>query len=636
MLRGESEVDIQKANRYEAVRSSTSSVVDDAMDDLSEVETPALTVRPITAYEWQESANIEFELSHAVNHDMEIEFYVITSDSALEGYDVEQADGERTVTIKAGKTQAIYELGLIDNIFAEEDESLGLLLADSDDFINDQGLMELFIIDDDLRYVAGDVYISTSVVDYEVGSPTEVYGLTSTSLSEIVLNEDGTSTNTAWVTGLSGAAGFVTLETNGDGYSDFAIVQNTSSASTLALYESSVSAETYAVSYALTDSIDITSINADLVSAIGLEWGDINGDDLNDYIVGDAAGHTVALLGSNDASSPSTWTSVSTASSGDGSITRSNFVAHDFNSDGVDEVVSTYSDGSVVMTSYQEAAEGSPAILSDSELVAAAEDAELTNPALTSVVEGQVVYTSDTNQLSSLTVVDDEVSSEVVVTLNEDDVIVASSTMDDLDGDNISELLTPTSNGLAITLAYDETIGADDYLASTVGTLTGAATAIDTAGETSILMQTSSGLERFTSSESSLPQMTLAIDSSLTIPTLTVADIEVGEADDVAILTFSLDAPAEQAVAVNYMTSNGSAYDGIDYESAADQVIFEDGESSQTVEIDLLYSATSEQQESFTVNLYNAQGLDLADDSVNVSVNDSELESDVNEVDLFG
>ena len=55
-------------------------------------------------------------------------------------------------------------------------------------------------------------------------------------------------------------------------------------------------------------------------------------------------------------------------------------------------------------------------------------------------------------------------------------------------------------------------------------------------------------------------------------------------------------------------------------------MILQPGESSQTVEIDLLYSATSEQQESFTVNLHNPQGLDIADDSVTVSVNDSEFE----------
>ncbi len=597
---------------------------DDSGDNnSSQIETPALTVRPLTAYEGQGVANIEFELSHAAKRDIEIEFYVITSDSALEGYDVEQADdGVHTATIKAGATEAIYELGLIDNDFAEEVESLNLLVTESEHFLNDQGLMELFIIDDDLRYDAGDVYISSNFVDYEVGSSTEVYGLTSTSLSEIVLKEDDTSTNTEWVTGLSAAAGFVTTETNDDGYLDFAIVQNTNGVSSLALYESSVSEETDAVSYALTDSIGITSVNADLVSAMGVEWGDINGDSLNDCIVGDAAGQTVALLGSDDGSLPSTWTSVSTASSGDRSVTRSNFVVNDLNGDGSDELVSTYSDGSVFMTSYQEAAEDSSAMLSDSELVAADETAELTNPALTNDIDDQVVYTSGTNQLSSLTVVDGEVSSEVLVTLNENDVIVAPSTSADLDGDNRPELLTPLSNGLAITLENGETIGAEDYLASTVGTLTGPATAIDEVGGTSILMQTSSGLELFTSSESSLPQMTLAIDDSLTMPILTVADVEVGEADGVATLTFLLDAPAEQPVAVNYITSNGNANAINDYESAADQVIFEAGKSSKTVEIDVLYFATSEEQESFTVNLYSPQGLEIANDSVSVSVID--------------
>lgn len=105
---------------------------------------------------------------------------------------------------------------------------------------------------------------------------------------------------------------------------------------------------------------------------------------------------------------------------------------------------------------------------------------------------------------------------------------------------------------------------------------------------------------------------------------LTIADVWTSEEDYFFIwgretstktFTVNLTAPSAQTVTVDYTTVNGSARgDGDDYISTAGTLVFQPGETSQTISVTILGDRTVEGDEVFSVLLENPQNASLADD----------------------
>ncbi|TMK60102.1 MAG: hypothetical protein E6G54_03345 [Actinobacteria bacterium] len=102
-------------------------------------------------------------------------------------------------------------------------------------------------------------------------------------------------------------------------------------------------------------------------------------------------------------------------------------------------------------------------------------------------------------------------------------------------------------------------------------------------------------------------------------PTISIADASVTEGD-VGDTTLSFDVTLSVAspgvVTVDYTTNNGTATvaDG-DYDAGASTLTFGAGETTKTVDVTVHGDATYEADEHFTLDLFNASGATIADDS---------------------
>ena len=88
---------------------------------------------------------------------------------------------------------------------------------------------------------------------------------------------------------------------------------------------------------------------------------------------------------------------------------------------------------------------------------------------------------------------------------------------------------------------------------------------------------------------------------------ISVADARVEEAED-AVLEFvvTLSRAASAAFTVAYQTADGSAQAGADYTAENDTVSFEAGDTSKTIEVEVLDDAHDEVEETLTLTLSNA------------------------------
>jgi large repetitive protein len=98
--------------------------------------------------------------------------------------------------------------------------------------------------------------------------------------------------------------------------------------------------------------------------------------------------------------------------------------------------------------------------------------------------------------------------------------------------------------------------------------------------------------------------------------TLSIDDSTVGEGDlgtTPARFTVSLSAPTAGSVTVGYTTSNGTAASGSDYEALAGTLTFTPGDTSETVDVNVIGDLVSEPDETFQVDLSNASGASITD-----------------------
>ncbi len=80
-----------------------------------------------------------------------------------------------------------------------------------------------------------------------------------------------------------------------------------------------------------------------------------------------------------------------------------------------------------------------------------------------------------------------------------------------------------------------------------------------------------------------------------------------------ANFTVSLTAPSDQTVTVDYQTHDGTAHSPDDYGATSGTVTFDPGETEQTVSVPVKGDTLGEGDETFTVDLSNAQGTAISD-----------------------
>ena len=118
-------------------------------------------------------------------------------------------------------------------------------------------------------------------------------------------------------------------------------------------------------------------------------------------------------------------------------------------------------------------------------------------------------------------------------------------------------------------------------------------------------------------------------------PVISVGDALVTEGHSgtrTAELTLSLSTPASQPISVAFAAANGSATADSDYQPASGVVTFDPGETSKTIALTVIGDRVGEPNETFYVNLSQAQGgaviadgqstVTIADDEPRVSIND--------------
>ena len=112
------------------------------------------------------------------------------------------------------------------------------------------------------------------------------------------------------------------------------------------------------------------------------------------------------------------------------------------------------------------------------------------------------------------------------------------------------------------------------------------------------------------------------IDNDGTLPSLSIADASATEGQSLSF-TVTLSAAAASTVTVQYRTSNGTASSS-DYTSASGTLRFSAGDTSKTISVRTTDDRISENNETITVSLSNANGATISDDRATGTINDND------------
>lgn len=99
-------------------------------------------------------------------------------------------------------------------------------------------------------------------------------------------------------------------------------------------------------------------------------------------------------------------------------------------------------------------------------------------------------------------------------------------------------------------------------------------------------------------------------------PTISISDVTIGEGDSgltPATLVITLSQASSQPVTVDYTTSDSSAtFNGSDYQSRSGTLVFNAGETTKNLELNVVGDAVDEPNEIFHLNLSNASNATIA------------------------
>jgi hypothetical protein len=119
------------------------------------------------------------------------------------------------------------------------------------------------------------------------------------------------------------------------------------------------------------------------------------------------------------------------------------------------------------------------------------------------------------------------------------------------------------------------------------------------------------------------------------VPTLVISDVSMLEGNggtNTFVFTVSLSAATNQAVSVNYATSDGSATAGSDYQTASGTLTIPAGQTSGTITVLVNGDRLGEPNETFIVLLSNPINATIADGSGQGTIIDDEPRVSINDV----
>jgi hypothetical protein len=122
-----------------------------------------------------------------------------------------------------------------------------------------------------------------------------------------------------------------------------------------------------------------------------------------------------------------------------------------------------------------------------------------------------------------------------------------------------------------------------------------------------------------------------------TPPTLRIGDRTVTEGNTGAVgavFTVTLSATATQTVTVQFMTANGTAIAGSDFQSMAGTLTFSPGETSKMFAVPVIGDRLGEANENFLVNLSGATNATIADSQGVSTILDNEPRISINDVSM--
>ena len=126
---------------------------------------------------------------------------------------------------------------------------------------------------------------------------------------------------------------------------------------------------------------------------------------------------------------------------------------------------------------------------------------------------------------------------------------------------------------------------------------------------------------------------TITDDAGSDAVSVAINDVTVGEAAGTAVFTVTLTGNIQDALTVNYATSNGTALAGSDYTTSSGTVTFPAGSltgTTKTISVTILNDAIAEPSESFNVTLSGIVSTGSASISDNLGVgtiNDNDASS---------
>jgi hypothetical protein len=117
-------------------------------------------------------------------------------------------------------------------------------------------------------------------------------------------------------------------------------------------------------------------------------------------------------------------------------------------------------------------------------------------------------------------------------------------------------------------------------------------------------------------------QVTILDDDAT--PTISVADVVVGEAAGPASFDVSLSNPSSSTVTVDYATANGTALAGDDYTATTGTISFAPGDTAATIDVPVTSDAIDEPTQTFDVTLTNPNNATIGDGSATASILDDD------------
>ena len=226
---------------------------------------------------------------------------------------------------------------------------------------------------------------------------------------------------------------------------------------------------------------------------------------------------------------------------------------------------------------------------------------------------------------------------DVYAMYDEPEASIESVTVTEGDSGTVAELTVSlaSESSSIVTVDYatsdDTAVAGEDYQ-TTTGTLTFAPGEMSSTVEIPLVGDdVYEADEAFTVELTNPDGITLANNTATVeianddqLPQITVANVEVVEANDTAEFTLSLGNASSFPVTVDYATVDGSALGGEDYQASSGILTFEPEEMSKTIAVELIDDSIYELTEAFTLNLSNPSQATIASASAKATIVDND------------